>query len=195
MGIKNLLNTFLTIRPRFINNIASHQKNISIYVNKEDLHKFVFIIRKGSLFKFKALTDLFANDLIAYGLVTKRYEIVYVFLSTFFNKRILVRTFLEDESPSVVSLRHQYPSANWLERETWDLFGIFFENHSDLRRILTDYGFEGFPLRKDFPLSGYTEVRYDDELANVVLEPLKLTQEFRTFDFTSPWEVFYDQYK
>ena len=88
-----------------------------------------------------------------------------------------------------MSLNSLFPSANWLERETWDMFGVFFKNHPDLRRILTDYGFEGFPLRKDFPLSGYTEVRYDDEKKRVVLEPLQITQEYRYFDFLSPWET------
>jgi len=188
-----MLKEFNTVRPRFVDAIITYQNNLSIFVHTENLQKLVFILRKSSLFKFNSLTDLFANDWLSYGLVSKRFELIYVLVSLKNNKRIIIRSFFEGTKPVVSSLTPQFASANWLEREAWDLYGIFFENHSDLRRILTDYGFEGFPLRKDFPLSGYTEVRYDDELANVVLEPLKLTQEFRTFDFSSPWENYFSK--
>ena len=116
----------------------------------------------------------------------KRFEVVYIFLSITFNYRIFLSiSVAEDES--VDSLTSIFPSANWYEREVWDLFGITFNNHPDLRRILTDYGFNGFPLRKDFPLSGNVEVRYDLASKKVIYEPIKLAQAFRTFDFESPW--------
>ena len=110
-------------------------------------------------------------------------------LSLRFNTRIKVKSYTDELTP-VPSAEHVFDAANWYEREIWDMFGIFFLNHSDLRRILTDYGFEGHPLRKDFPLSGYVEVRYDDEKKRVVCEPLELAQEFRKFDLSAPWEQF-----
>ena len=117
-----------------------------------------------------------------------RFEVVYHLLSIHHNSRIRIKTPLDEMTPldSIVEI---YNSANWWERETWDMFGIFFSNHPDLRRILTDYGFEGHPLRKDFPLSGFVEVRYDDSEKRVITEPIEMTQEFRYFDFSSPWEL------
>jgi NADH:ubiquinone oxidoreductase subunit C len=110
---------------------------------------------------------------------------MYNFLSISKNNRIILKSYVKN---SVTSLSSLYNSSIWLEREIWDLFGIFFNQHPDLRRILTDYGFDGFPLRKDFPLTGYVEVRYDDEKKRVLQEPLEVSQEFRVFDFLSPWE-------
>lgn len=115
-----------------------------------------------------------------------RFSVVYDFLSILYNSRLRLKVFV-NEIGCVSSICNIYINANWWEREIWDLFGIYFEGHPDLRRILTDYGFEGFPLRKDFPLYGYLEVRYDDNLKRVVLEPLELTQEFRYFSFETPW--------
>ena len=112
---------------------------------------------------------------------------IYCLLSTKYNSRIKIKTFVDEFTP-VESIVDIYQSANWLEREVWDMNGIYIEQHPDLRRILTDYGFEGYPLRKDFPLSGYTEVRYDDSQKRVISEPIELTQEFRVFNFNSPWE-------
>lgn len=112
---------------------------------------------------------------------------VYNLLSVRYNARIRVKTYTDELTP-IESATCLYNSANWFEREAWDMFGIFFANHPDLRRILTDYGFEGHPFRKDFPLSGYVEVRYDDELRRVVSEPVEMTQEFRRYDFSSPWD-------
>jgi NADH:ubiquinone oxidoreductase subunit C len=126
---------------------------------------------------------------VDYPTQEKRFELVYLLLSLSNREvsRILVKTAI-DPLTSVASVVDLWPSANWFERETWDMFGIFFENHLDLRRILTDYGFDGYPLRKDFPLSGFFEVRYHDAKKRVIYEPLQLSQEFRYFDFTSPWE-------
>merc|ERR1712156_742263 len=118
-----------------------------------------------------------------------RFEIVYNFLSIQFNQRIRVKTYADEVTP-IDSITPLFDSANWAEREVWDMFGVFFTNHPDLRRILTDYGFEGHPLRKDFPLSGYLECRWDDEAKRVVQEPVELAQEFRKFDLAAPWEQF-----
>jgi NADH-quinone oxidoreductase subunit C len=117
----------------------------------------------------------------------RRFDVVYHLLSLTKNHRIRVKVQTDEDTP-VASVVPVYPAADWFEREAFDMYGIFFENHPDLRRLLTDYGFHGYPLRKDFPMTGYVETRYDDELKRVVYEPVKLTQEFRQFDFLSPWE-------
>ena len=117
-----------------------------------------------------------------------RFEVVYNLLSLRHNQRVRIKLSVDEETP-VASVMSIYPSASWFERECWDMYGIFFSGHSDLRRLLTDYGFDGHPFRKDFPLTGYVEVRYDDEQRRVVYEPVKLTQAFRSFDFLSPWEA------
>ena len=116
-----------------------------------------------------------------------RFEVVYNLLSLRHNQRVRVKVAVDEDTvvPSVVGI---FPSASWFERECWDMFGIFFSGHPDMRRLLTDYGFDGHPFRKDFPLTGFVEVRYDDEERRVVYEPVKLTQAFRSFDFLSPWE-------
>ncbi len=133
---------------------------------------------------FEQLIDITAVD---YPEREARFEVVYQLLSMKQNRRLRVKCVTDEDNP-VPSVHAVHPAATWFERETWDMFGIFFSDNPDLRRILTDYGFEGHPLRKDFPLTGYVEVRYDDEQKRVVYEPVKLTQDFRTFDFLSPWE-------
>ncbi|HVP84178.1 MAG TPA: NADH-quinone oxidoreductase subunit C [Rhizomicrobium sp.] len=117
----------------------------------------------------------------------KRFDVVYHLLSITKNQRVRIKTQLDENEP-IASAVGAYPAANWFERETFDMYGIQFIDHPDMRRLLTDYGFSGYPLRKDFPLTGYTEVRYDDELKRVVYQPVQLVQEFRDFDFMSPWE-------
>jgi NADH-quinone oxidoreductase subunit C len=121
----------------------------------------------------------------------QRFEVVYALLSVSLNLRLRVKVLTDEDTP-VPSAVTVYPSANWFERETWDMYGVFFADHPDLRRILTDYGFDGHPMRKDFPLTGYVELRYDPDQRRVVYEPVKLTQDFRTFDFASPWEAITD---
>lgn len=133
---------------------------------------------------FVNFIDLTAVD---YPLREQRFDVVTHFLSPRHNRRIRVKCATDEETP-VPSLTSVFPSADWFEREAWDMFGVAFDGHPDLRRMLTDYGFDGHPLRKDFPMSGYVEVRWDDEQKRVVTEPVKLTQEFRQFDFLSPWE-------
>jgi NADH-quinone oxidoreductase subunit C len=134
--------------------------------------------------RFQQLIDLTAVDLPDRA---KRFDVVYHLLSYVKNRRVRVKIQTDEETP-VATVVSVHPCANWFEREAFDMFGIAFEGHPDLRRLLTDYGFTGYPLRKDFPMTGYVEVRYDDELKRVVYEPVKLTQEFRQFDFLSPWE-------
>lgn len=150
----------------------------------KNLGAFILFLRDNPKYLFKALMDITVVD---YPKKSKRFEIVYILLSLKYNKRMRVKVWLREEDvvPSITSL---FPCANWYEREIWDLFGISFEGHPDLRRILTDYGFVGHPLRKDFPLTGFLEVRYDEQEKRVVYEPVHLPQDFRTFDFLSPWE-------
>jgi NADH-quinone oxidoreductase subunit C len=141
-------------------------------------------LRDDARCQFKLLMDVCGAD---YPQRERRFDVVYNLLSLKHNQRVRVKA-LTDEATPVPSVVSVFSSANWFERETWDLFGIFFSDHPDLRRILTDYGFQGHPLRKDFPLTGYVEVRYDQEQKRVVYEPVTLTQDFRSFDFLSPWE-------
>ena len=153
-------------------------------VDKEDIAKLLVFLRDDVNCQFKQLMDICGVD---YPERPQRFEVVYNLLSLVHNNRVTVKVMLDDNS-SIPSVSKVFSSADWWEREIWDLFGIFFSGHPDLRRILTDYGFDGHPLRKDFPLTGYVEVRYDDAQKRVVEEPVKLTQEYRDFDFLSPWE-------
>ncbi len=146
--------------------------------------KVLTFLRDDVNCRFQQLMDLCGVD---YPEREKRFDVVYNLLSLTHNMRVRVKVETDEETP-VPSVNGVFSSATWWEREAWDLFGIYFSEHPDLRRIMTDYGFDGHPLRKDFPLTGYVEVRYDDEQKRVVYEPVKLTQEFRTFDFLSPWE-------
>jgi NADH-quinone oxidoreductase subunit C len=141
-------------------------------------------LRDDSHCQFEVLMDICGVD---YPERTERFDVVYHLLSPRHNQRVRVKC-RTDEATPVPSLVALFPTANWYEREAYDMYGILFSNHPDLRRLLTDYGFQGHPLRKDFPLTGYVEVRYDDAQKRVVYEPVKLTQEFRSFDFESPWE-------
>jgi len=146
--------------------------------------KVLRFLRDDSQCLFKNMVDLCGAD---YPEREERLEVVYNLLSVSHNMRMRVKVSTDEETP-VPSASALFASAEWNEREAWDMYGIFFSDHPDLRRILTDYGFEGHPMRKDFPLTGHVEVRYDDELKRVVYEPVKLTQDFRSFDFLSPWE-------
>ena len=157
---------------------------LTLRVERDQIVKALAVLRDDPNCQFKQLMDIAGVD---FPERERRFDVVYNLLSLTGNMRVRVIVETDEETP-VPSVTELYSSAGWFEREAWDLYGIFFSNHPDLRRILTDYGFEGHPLRKDFPLTGYVEVRYDDEQKRVVYEPVKLTQEFRTFDFLSPWE-------
>jgi NADH-quinone oxidoreductase subunit C len=141
-------------------------------------------LRDDPALRFVNITDVTAVD---YPSRDKRFDVIYHFLSPTLNARIRLRV-AADESTQVPSLIEVFPGAGWFEREAYDLYGVFFVGHPDMRRLLTDYGFEGHPLRKDFPVTGFLEVRYDDQEKRVVYEPVRLNQEFRKFDFLSPWE-------
>ena len=155
-----------------------------IDVEIEDLISTILYLKTNAKCKFRQLIDITAVD---YPGREKRFKIVYLLLSLENNLRIVINTNINEET-KVLSVTKIFPSANWMEREVFDMYGIIFKDHPDLRRILTDYGFEGHPLRKDFPLTGHTEVRYNEEQKKVISEPVKLDQEFRNFDFESPWE-------
>ena len=150
----------------------------------ENIVETVRILRDDPRYRFVSIIDVTAVDWPARE---KRFDVVYHLLSPYKNKRIRVKIETDEATP-VPSIFGVFPGAEWFERETWDLYGVMFTDHPDLRRLLTDYGFEGHPLRKDFPLTGFVEVRYDDEQKRVVNEPVRLAQEFRNFDFLSPWE-------
>ena len=184
----NTLNIISNILDAVVdkNDYKLELKNGLYLLNLEQsiLIKVVKVLKENDKLKFNQFIDLTAVD---YPNKKNRFEMIYILLSVEFNLRIIIR-FLINENQSVDSLTNLFPAANWYEREVWDLFGITFNNHPDLRRLLTDYGFLGHPLRKDFPLSGNVEVKYDLNEKKVVYEPVKLTQSFREFEFESPWK-------
>jgi NADH-quinone oxidoreductase subunit C len=157
---------------------------LTVDVAPAELVEFVEFLKTDRTCRFSTLIDITAVD---YPTRDRRFDVVYHFLSMYQNHRIRLRVATREED-ILPSLTDVHPSAGWYEREVYDMFGILFSGHVDLRRLLTDYGFRGHPLRKDFPTTGYTEVRYDEELKRVVYEPVSLVQEYRQFDFMSPWE-------
>lgn len=157
---------------------------LMLRVRRDAISRILSFLCNDANCLFQVLIDICGVD---YPDRDERFEIVYNLLSLKHNVRIRVKV-TTDETTPVPSVSQVYPAAGWFERECWDMYGVFFSEHPDLRRMLTDYGFDGHPLRKDFPLTGYVEVRYDDEQRRVVYEPVKLVQEFRSFDFLSPWE-------
>lgn len=167
-----------------ISQAVSAVGELEITVKREAVARAMTQLRDDSSCGFNQLIDLCGVD---YPERVERFDVVYHLLSLRQNQRLRVRVATDADHP-VPSVAGVFSAAGWFEREAWDLYGITFSEHPDLRRILTDYGFEGHPMRKDFPLTGYVEVRYDDERKAVVYEPVKLTQEFRSFDFLSPWE-------
>jgi NADH dehydrogenase (ubiquinone) Fe-S protein 3 len=181
---QNFAKSIIKIVPKWIQCHVSHKNETILYIYPEHLISFLYFLRDHTNTQYKILIDVTAID---YPSRTLRFEVVYNLLSIEYNCRIRVKTCVDEITP-LDSSTVLYSSAGWWEREVWDMFGVFFSGHPDLRRILTDYGFEGHPLRKDFPLTGYTEVRYDDSEKRVITESLELTQEFRYFDFSSPWE-------
>jgi len=183
----NLLNnsySLIRLLYKYLKNIKiiNNELIISLKDNKA-LLIVINILNKHYKYQFKEVVDICTTD---YLRPTNRFEVNYALLSLKYKFRLRIKLYV-NENEYISSIVGLYSGANWLERENWDMFGIYFTNHPDLRRILTDYGFEGFPFRKDFPLSGYIELRYDDEDRVVVYENLEITQEFRYFDFASPW--------
>jgi NADH-quinone oxidoreductase subunit C len=170
--------------PDDVRSVQVALDELTVTVNRPAIVRTLTFLRDDSSCQFKQLMDITAVD---YPSREERFEVVYHLLSLKHNQRVRVKVTTDEDTP-VPSIIGVYSTANWFEREVWDMFGVFFSDHPDLRRLLTDYGFEGHPLRKDFPLTGYVEMRYDDEQKRVVYEPVRLVQDFRSFDFLSPWE-------
>ena len=181
IDLEKKINSELTTKIK-----RSEIKHNQLYVNidSKDLMDVTLFIKSNENTKFRQLIDITVVD---YPENSQRFKVVYLFLSHEFNQRIIL-TYLINENEVIPSLTPIYPAANWMEREVFDMYGVKFKDHPDLRRILTDYGFEGHPLRKDFPLTGHTEVRYSEEQKKVISEPVKLEQNYRNFDYESPWE-------
>ena len=167
-----------------INSSRINHEQLEIQIDKESLLDVIIFLKKNDSTKFRQLIDITAVDYIG---SENRFKMIYLLLSHEYNLRINI-TFSINENEVVNSLTKIFPSANWMEREVFDMYGIKFNDHPDLRRILTDYGFSGYPLRKDFPITGHSEVRYSEEKKKVVYEPVKLEQNYRNFDYSSPWE-------
>ena len=185
--MKNLEDLEKFINSELASNINSSfikHDNIYLNINHDELVNIVTFLKTSKETKFRQLIEITAVD---YPENENRFKMVYLLLSHEFNKRIIIDYFIKesDDIPSITSI---FPSANWMEREVFDMYGLKFKNHPDLRRILTDYGFQGHPLRKDFPLTGHNEVRYSEEKKKVIYEPVKLEQNYRNFDYESPWE-------
>ena len=184
LALKELGDYILASLGDVVMDVECRLNELTITINREDILGVLKFLRDDANCQFKQLMDLCGVD---FPEEERRFCVVYNLLSLTHNNRIRVKAWTDEHTP-VASSTPLFSAAGWWERETWDLYGIYFADHPDLRRILTDYGFEGHPLRKDFPLTGYVELRYDDEQKRVVYEPVQLTQEFRTFDFLSPWE-------
>ena len=167
-----------------VNSVDIAVGEMTVNARRAEIVKVISFLRDDPICKFSSLIDVCGVD---YPSRERRFDVVYHMLSMAHNTRIRIKV-MTDEMVPVHSITSLFPNADWYEREAFDMYGILFDQHPDLRRILTDYGFEGYPLRKDFPLSGFVEVRYDEERKSVVYEPVNLPQEYRSFDFMSPWE-------
>lgn len=173
--------------PKYVQKVqVTNGNELEILIHPDGIIPVTTFLKDNTNSQFLNVADVCAVDVPSRQY---RFEIVYNYLSLRYNQRIRVKTYTDELTP-IPSISHLHIGANWYEREIWDMYGVFFANHPDLRRILTDYGFEGHPFRKDFPLVGYVEVRYDDEVKRVVAEPVELIQEWRKFDYSSPWETF-----
>jgi len=179
--LEKKINSELTTK---IKKTEIRHEQLYINIDNEDLIDVTLFIKSNENTKFRQLIDITVVD---YPENAQRFKVVYLFLSHEFNQRIIL-SYLISENEVIPSLTPIYPAANWMEREVFDMYGVKFKDHPDMRRILTDYGFEGHPLRKDFPLTGHTEVRYSEDQKKVISEPVKLEQNYRNFDYESPWE-------
>ena len=181
INLEKKINSELTTK---IKKTEIRHDQLYINIESEDLLNVALFIKNNENTKFRQLIDITVVD---YPENSQRFKVVYLFLSHEFNQRIIL-SYLINENEVIPSLTSIFPAANWMEREVFDMYGVKFKDHPDLRRILTDYGFEGHPLRKDFPLTGHTEVRYSEDQKKVISEPVKLEQNYRNFDYESPWE-------
>ena len=181
IDLEKKINSELTTK---IKKTEIKHNQLFIEIEKDDLIDVTLFLKTNKNTKFRQLIDITVVD---YPERKQRFKIVYLFLSHEFNQRIILNYFI-NENELIASLTSIFPAANWMEREVFDMYGVNFKDHPDLRRILTDYGFKGHPLRKDFPLTGHSEVRYNEAEKKVISEPVKLEQNYRNFDFSSPWE-------
>ena len=181
IDLEKKINSELTTK---IKKSEIRHEQLYLNIDAKDLIDVSLFIKTNKNTKFRQLIDITTVD---YPEKSQRFKMVYLFLSHELNQRIIL-SYLINENEVIPSLTSIFPAANWMEREVFDMYGVKFKDHPDLRRILTDYGFEGHPLRKDFPLTGHTEVRYSEELKKVIKEPVKLEQNYRNFDYESPWE-------
>ena len=181
IDLEKKINSELTTK---IKNSKIKHNQLYLGIDNENILEVILFLKTNSETKFRQLIDITAVD---YPENEKRFKLIYLLLSHEFNKRIIIDCFINENEivPTITSI---FPSANWMEREVFDMYGIKFKDHPDLRRILTDYGFKGYPLRKDFPLTGHIEVRYSEDEKKVIYEPVKLEQNYRNFDYESPWE-------
>ena len=179
--LEKKINSELTTK---INTSEIKHSQIFINIDREDLIDVILFLKNNENTKFRQLIDITAVD---YPQKDKRFKLVYMFLSHEYNSRLVLEYFI-NEDEIVPTITNIYPASNWMEREVFDMYGVKFKDHPDLRRILTDYGFQGYPLRKDFPLTGHNEVRYSEDQKKVIYEPVKLEQNYRNFDYESPWE-------
>ena len=180
-SLEKLINSELTTK---INSSSINHDELKLKIDEEDLHSVILFLKNDTRTKFRQLIDITAVD---YPERDKRFKLIYFLLSHENNLRLNIE-FQIKENYQVKSITSIFPSSNWMEREVFDMYGIHYKDHPDLRRILTDYNFSGHPLRKDFPLTGHNEVRYNEEDKKVIYEPVKLEQNYRNFDYESPWE-------
>jgi NADH-quinone oxidoreductase subunit C len=181
VGLEKKVNSELTTK---IKNSTINHHQLYLNIDSDDLLEVILFLKNNDETRFRQLIDITAVD---YPEKDQRFKLVYLLLSHEFNQRIIIDFYI-NENEVVSTLTSIFPAANWMEREVFDMYGVKFKDHPDLRRILTDYGFEGHPLRKDFPLTGHNEVRYSEDEKKVIYEPVKLEQNYRNFDYESPWE-------
>lgn len=181
IDLEKIINSELTTKIK--NSVINHDQ-LYLNIDNEDILEVIIFLKTNNETKFRQLIDITAVD---YPENERRFKLIYLLLSHEINQRIVIDCFINENEilPTITSI---FPSANWMEREVFDMYGIKFKDHPDLRRILTDYNFKGHPLRKDFPLTGHTEVRYSEDKKKVIYEPVKLEQNYRNFDYESPWE-------
>ena len=181
IDLEKKINSELTTK---IKKSKINHNQLYLNIDNDDLIEVCLFLKSNKDTKFRQLIDI---TIVDYPERAQRFKVVYLFLSHEFNQRLIL-SYMINENEVISSLTSIFPSANWMEREAFDMYGVKFKNHPDLRRILTDYGFKGHPLRKDFPLTGFNEVRYSEKDKKVIYEPVKLEQKYRNFDFESPWE-------
>ena len=183
MLIKKYASQLIKILPKYVEKVSTDNFEMVIFIKKKYVYQVMFFLKNNTLSQCKTLIDMLGFD----TLKSNRYRVTYNVLSTKYNIRGIVHCKLGKQSTIIKTISNLYNSSNWMEREVWDMHGIFFNGHKDLRRILTDYGFRGHPLRKNFPTSGFVEVQYSKKNNKIVYGPIELVQEYRNYNFKNPW--------